>query len=38
MPTFALKTPTLIVLPAQLRTSVANRPGSGLSYVWLQNQ
>jgi hypothetical protein len=31
-PTFALKTPKLIVCPAQFRTSVANRLGSGLSY------
>jgi len=30
-PTFALKTPKLIGEPAQLRTSVANKVGSGLS-------
>jgi hypothetical protein len=30
--TFAQKTPKLIVCPAQFRTSVAKRPGSGLSY------
>jgi hypothetical protein len=29
--TFALNTPMLMVLPAQLRTSVANSAGSGLS-------
>jgi hypothetical protein len=31
--TLALKTPRLIVCPAQFRTSVANKVGSGLSCI-----
>jgi hypothetical protein len=35
-PTFALNTPRLIVVPAQFRTSVAKRLGSGLSCLQSQ--